>query len=213
MSMEYRELRGYDDLFEECAEWMGLKWTKSMIKRELRGFFPGITLRVMDYIMYRARKVIRSKYGINPQEYKGSQITFYEYVMRGKEKMHDKLTAAERLDKLFGLEHISDDNVDDIAAQIRDGITSMKASVPNPNEKGSDETKVNESKPEEDNSNGRERDSKLGQSSSDNSNESTNKEDFADISDDNVPPELLEGIKFNKDDSSPPPYDPNDLGL
>lgn len=108
------EYKFADELIDAVMEWIGMKWTPSMIRRELREIFPDITFKTCMWLMNKAKKLIRELHGIDPSEYKGSQIAFYETLIRGKKiKIADKLKAAERLDKLFGLESIL--NVDPAA--------------------------------------------------------------------------------------------------
>jgi len=102
-----RDYGDCEEIVEAVMEMIGKRWTKSMIKAELRKWFPGLTDSSAQWIITQAKRLICKIYNIDPHEYKGKQIAFYESVIRGGAKVHDKLTAAERLDKLFGLEHIT----------------------------------------------------------------------------------------------------------
>jgi len=114
----FDEIRDFDDVIDECMEWLGKKWTTAMIKMQLREAWPGIELRTIYAIIKRARKKICKLYNIDPNEYKGSQIAFYESVIRSKAKHRDKIRAAERLDALFGLEHLTAVDPADLATKI-----------------------------------------------------------------------------------------------
>lgn len=115
----FDEIRNYDVIIDETMEWLGRKWTTGMIKMQMREMWPGIKVATIYAIISRARKKICALYKINPNDYKGSQISFYEYMMRKKGgKDRDKIKAAERLDALFGLEQISAADPEDIAAKI-----------------------------------------------------------------------------------------------
>jgi len=147
-NMDYQELRDYEEAIDAVVEWIGKKWTKSMIKRELREAFPGIYLKTCNFLIYKARKKIRELYGIDPSFYKGSQISFYESVIRGKSKIRDKLSAAERLDKLFGLEQISTQDVNITIQKVQEALKEMDESV-----LGSEDKKSGECKNESDGQN------------------------------------------------------------
>lgn len=113
--------RDYGDcleIVEACMEWIARRWTKSMIKRQLREYFPGLSASSCQYVITRAKQEIYKRFGIDPKDYKGLQISFYEAVIRGDAKVRDKLTAAERLDKLFGLETLVSEDPGNIAAKI-----------------------------------------------------------------------------------------------
>jgi len=127
--MDYGELKYYDGVIDAIMERIGKKWTKSMIKRQLREWFPGISLNTCTFLIGRAKKKIRELYNIDPSEYKGSQISFYEFVIRSKSDLKHKLIAAERLDKLFGLEHVSIKDPSIIAEKIQQALKEMDESV------------------------------------------------------------------------------------
>lgn len=113
MKKSQPEYKYADELIDAVMEYIAQKWTPSMIRRQLREYFPDIILKTCNFLISKARARIRERYGISPEDYKGEQIAFYESVIRNKAKLADKLKAAERLDKLFGLENIS--NVDPAA--------------------------------------------------------------------------------------------------
>lgn len=127
--MDYTELRDFDEVIDYVMECIGRKWTKSMIKFSLRDFFPGITTKTCVFIIYKAKKKIRELYNLDPSDYKGSQISFYESVIRGPSKIKDKLVAAERLDKLFGLEHAISVDVTTTAEKIQKALKDIDESV------------------------------------------------------------------------------------
>lgn len=102
-----RDYGDCEEIVDAVMDMIAKRWTKSMIKRELREYFPGLSATSCQWIITQAKRKICKIYNIDPQEYKGKQIAFYELVLRSKEKIKDKLAAAERLDKLLGLEHIS----------------------------------------------------------------------------------------------------------
>lgn len=113
------------EIVEEVMEWIALRWSNSQIKRELREWFPDITSVAASFLISAAKKEIRKRYNIQPQEYKGRQIAFYEWVIRSKNKTRDKLTAAERLDKLFGLENVDTEDAESTAHKIRKAINEI----------------------------------------------------------------------------------------
>lgn len=107
------------EIVEEAMEWIAKRWTFSMMKRELREWFPGLSDASCRWILTQAKREIIKRFNIDPKEYKGKQVAFYESIIRGKnEKTRDQLTAAERLDKLFGLESISTEDPALVAAKI-----------------------------------------------------------------------------------------------
>jgi len=108
MSKKQTEYRYADELIDAVMEYIARKWTKSMIRRELREWFEDITLQTCNYLIGAAYRKIRDRYHIDPDQYKGQQVAFYESLIRDKHvKAADQLKAAERLDKLLGLENIS----------------------------------------------------------------------------------------------------------
>lgn len=119
------------ELVEAVMEWIGMRWTVSMIKRELREFFgDDLSFKTCNYLIKAANAEIRKRFNINPQDYKGIQITFYESIIRNRsEKTKNQLTAAERLDKLFGLEQVSSDDPEILARKIRDALKEMDESI------------------------------------------------------------------------------------
>jgi len=127
--MDYKELKDFDEVIDEVIEWLARKWTTSMIKRQLRELFPGISTRTCVFLIGKAKKKIRELYGIDVAEYRSNQISFYESIIRNKSKIKDKLTAAERLDKLFGLEHVSIENPNDTARKVQDALKEMDETI------------------------------------------------------------------------------------
>jgi hypothetical protein len=117
------------EVIDQVMEWIGMKWKKSMIKAELRKWFPDLKGMTAEFIISAARKKIKVLYKIDATEYKGKQIEFYESIIRGKAKHRDKLTAAERLDKLLGLENISTDDPLITAQKIREALNKMDNTV------------------------------------------------------------------------------------
>lgn len=126
------------ELVEAVMEWIGMRWTKSMIKRELREYFgQDLSFMTCNFLIKAACLEIRKRYNINPQYYKGKQIEFYESIIRNRhEKTKDRLTAAERLDKLFGLENVSTEDPDVVASKIREALKEMDESVGGQDEQG-----------------------------------------------------------------------------
>lgn len=119
------------EIVDACMEWIGMRWTTSMIKRELRAIAAlYLSDRTCKTVIRAAEARIRKLYGIEPQYYKGKQIAFYEYIIRKQgEKTKDKLAAAERLDKLFGLDQISGVDPEATARRIRDELQAMDESM------------------------------------------------------------------------------------
>lgn len=119
------------EIVEAVMEWIGMRWTPSMIKRELREYFGAdLSFQTYNRLFKAAGAEIRRRYNIDPQYYKGVQVEFYESVIRNRfEKTKNKLTAAERLDRLFGLEQITGDDPELVARKIREEIKAMKESV------------------------------------------------------------------------------------
>lgn len=115
------------ELVETVMEWIGMRWTVSMIKRELRSYFGNdLSFQTCNYLIKSAKAEIRKRFNIDPQEYKGIQITFYESIIRrSKEKTINQLKAAERLDSLFGLEQVTGDDPEVQARKIREALKEM----------------------------------------------------------------------------------------
>lgn len=119
-------------LVEACMEWIAMRWTKSMIKAELRDHFKNdINLVQVNAIIKAANAEIKRMYNIDASEYRGRQISFYELVIREEKylkeiiKLVDRIKCAERLDKLFGLEVIQPEDADAIAQRVRDALIAM----------------------------------------------------------------------------------------
>lgn len=131
MPITDRDYAECTELVEAAMEWIGMRWTVSMIKRELRSYFGShLSFGTCNWIIKAANKLIRDRFNIDPQEYKGIQITFYEGIIRNcKEKTQNQLKAAERLDSLFGLEQISSDDPEIIARKIREELNAMNESM------------------------------------------------------------------------------------
>lgn len=127
--MDYKELKDFEEVVDYIVELIGRKFTQSMIRRKLREFFPGIKIKICNYLHYKAKRKITELYGIDPQHYKGTQISFYEGVIRNPGKVKDKLVAAERLDKLFGLEHVSGVDPSSVAEKIQLALKKIDDSV------------------------------------------------------------------------------------
>ena len=133
------------ELVEAVMEWIGMRWTTSMIKRQLREFFgKDLSFQTCNYLIKAACKEIRKRYNIDPQYYKGVQIEFYESIIRNiHEKTKNKLTAAERLDKLFGLEQITADDPEVQARKIREALKEMDESIED-NKDGGEQRSTND---------------------------------------------------------------------
>ena len=143
---EQKQIERAQIVIDQVVEYLAMKWTKTQIFNHLRGTFPDLKRRTVRALIRKAGKDIMARYGINPEEYKGEQIAFYEYVIRGrsydrkdgcKSTVKERLVAAERLDKLFNLENIVNSDPADKAAQIMEFIKQARATVGsgvNPNE-------------------------------------------------------------------------------
>ncbi len=91
----------------------------------------------VKWLIKTARERIVARYHIPVEEYKGEQISWYEYVMRAKSfdksgapaKMCDRLRAAERLDALLNLENISNDDPAEQAKKIHEFLRAAEATV------------------------------------------------------------------------------------
>ncbi|KKL11009.1 hypothetical protein LCGC14_2550120 [marine sediment metagenome] len=117
--MDYKELTDSEDVIDAAVEWYGKKWHKGMMYAEMRKWFPGVSIGTMNRVLKIARHKICALYGIDPLEYKGSQISFYESILRdNKNKVDSQIKAAERLDKLFGLEQVSGADPADLARKV-----------------------------------------------------------------------------------------------
>ena len=119
-------------LVDACMEWIAMRWTKSMIKAELKDHFKNdIHWSQVEAIIKAAKTEIKRIYCIDASEYRGRQISFYELIIREKKyydeiiKLEARLKAAERLDKLFNLEGIQLEDVDAIAERVRDALQAM----------------------------------------------------------------------------------------
>lgn len=119
-------------LVEACMEWIAMRWTKSMIRAELRDWFKeDINYKICQSIIRAAKDEIKRKYNIDASEYRGRQISFYELIIREKKyynehiKVESRIKAAERLDKLFNLEGIQAEDADAIAEKVRAALQEM----------------------------------------------------------------------------------------
>ena len=134
---EQKQIERAQIVVDQVAEYLAQKWTKSQIFNKLRKTFPDVKRRTVRALIRAAGKDIMARYGINPEEYKGAQIAFYEYVLRGtsfdnegcKSTVKERLVAAERLDKLFNLENIVNSDPAERAAQIIEFIKQAKQTV------------------------------------------------------------------------------------
>lgn len=129
MSIDYSK---WPLLVEACMEWIAQRWTKSMIRAELRDWFKDdINATVCQAIIKAAKDEIKRKYNIDASEYRGRQISFYELIIREKKyykefiKVQERIKAAERLDKLFNLEGIQAEDADAIAERVRAALQEM----------------------------------------------------------------------------------------
>ena len=119
----------YDLLIEACMDWIAQRWTKSMIRAELNeNFGKDIDWRTCQSIIKAAKNEIKRKYNIEASEYRGHQISLYEFIIRERKyydefiKVADRIKCLERLDKLFNLEGIQIEDADAIAGRIRDAL-------------------------------------------------------------------------------------------
>jgi len=119
-------------LVEACMEWIAQRWTKSMIRAELRDWFKDdIDSAACQAIIRAAKNEIKRIYNIDASEYRGRQISFYELIIREKKyyneliKVESRIKAAERLDKLFNLEGIQAEDADAIAERVRAALDEM----------------------------------------------------------------------------------------
>lgn len=129
-----------DLIVDHVVELLGRRYRKSQIKLELQEINGGTTVdwRVADRIISLARMKIRDVYGVDPVEYKGASIEFYSSVIRDpKSRTGDKLQACERIDKLLGLEHLSDEDPKVYAAKVAEALKAMDDSVTGVDEKES----------------------------------------------------------------------------
>lgn len=112
-----------------------------MIKAELREWFGDkLPSTLCERIISCARRKITSLYRVDPMEFKGSSIEFYQSVIRNPRiSVQCKLTAQERLDKLLGLETMSIDNPAVYAAKVAAAMKAADGTV-----SGSDVTDVDE---------------------------------------------------------------------
>lgn len=132
MTIDYSK---WPTLVEACMEWIAQRWTKSMIRAELRDWFKDdIDWRTCQCIIKAAKEEIKRKYNIDASEYRGTQISFYEMIIREKKyyaeniKVESRIKAAERLDKLFNLEGIQAEDADTIAEHVRAALQEMDES-------------------------------------------------------------------------------------
>ena len=134
---EQKQIERVQIVVDQVADYLAQKMTKTQIFNKLRGVFPDIKRRTVRALIRAAGKDIMARYGISPEEYKGEQIAFYEYVLRGqsydkdgcKASVKERLAAAERLDKLFNLENIVNSDPADKAAQIIEFLKQADATV------------------------------------------------------------------------------------
>ena len=141
-----REYKDVDILIDQVCDWIGQKWTESMIAFKLREKLdPGLKRSTVKHMVKQAKTRIMQRYHISPEDYKGEQIAWYEYVQRGKSftgygdgapaKMCDRLRAAERLDALLNLENISNDDPAEQAKKIHAFLRAAEATVSQEDEK------------------------------------------------------------------------------
>ncbi|MBW2675209.1 MAG: hypothetical protein JRD89_17665 [Deltaproteobacteria bacterium] len=144
---------------DQVADMLAQKWTKTQIFNSLRKTFPDLKRRTVRALIRKATKDIMERYGIDPEEYKGAQIAFYEYVLRGtsfdndgcRATVKERLVAAERLDKLFNLENITNADPAEKAAKIIEFIKQAKATVGSgvdPNKKAEEDDTEQLNKPD-----------------------------------------------------------------
>lgn len=121
-----------DLIVDAVVEWLGKKYRKSQIKLELAKINGGerLDFRVVDHIISLAKKKIRNLYHVDPIEFKGSSIEFYQSVIRNpKAKIKDKLVAQQRIDVLLGLEHLATDDPAIYAEKVKAAMKAMDDSV------------------------------------------------------------------------------------
>lgn len=151
-----QEYRNSDILVDYVVDLLAQKWTRSMILHEIQVTLDKeVKLSTVITLISSAKKRIVKRYHISPEEYKGEQVAFYEAIIRGKtnsanglpSKISERLTAAERLDKLLNLEHISNDDPADKAAKVREFLRAADATV---SRKPDESNNKSSSKPRED---------------------------------------------------------------
>lgn len=121
-----------DLVIDAVVEWLGKKYRKSQIKLELAEINGGKRLDpwVVERIISLARKKIRDIYHIDPIEFKGTSIEFYQSIIRHpKYSIKYKLIAQARIDALLGLEHLSSDDPTVYAAKVTEALKAMDKSV------------------------------------------------------------------------------------
>lgn len=117
------------DIIDMIVEWIGRKKTKSQIKQEIKKLCPGLTPRNIEPLITLARRKIAQLYNIDPLEYRGSSISFYESVIRSDASLRYKILCQQRLDALFGLEHISTDSPAGYAEKVLAAMKEADGSV------------------------------------------------------------------------------------
>jgi len=205
------------ELVEAVMEWIGMRWTVSMIKRQLREYFgKDLSFMTCNYLIKAANREIRRRFNIDPQHYKGIQIEFYESIIRNQyEKTKNKLTAAERLDKLFGLEQIIGDDFEVQARKIREALNEMDESVRGQNNggeqksvdegEGNNDTRSSTESNDRGTTNGADNEEQAGRNveSSEDTIVKGNKTDEAEesvIENNNLPQDIMEEINSLKDE-------------
>lgn len=122
-----------DLVVDHVMELLGKRYRKSQIKIELAKLLNNgkpLKLTVVNKLINLARKKIRELYKIDSTEYMGCSIEFYSSILRDERaSLKYKLTANENLDKLLGLENISNEDPEEYASKLREAMKIMDGTI------------------------------------------------------------------------------------
>lgn len=121
-----------DLIIDHVVELLGRRYRKSEIKMELAKINGGnpLNFRIVNTIISKAKAKIRTMYGIDPVEFKGLSVEFYQSIIRNeKSALRSKIRCCENLDRLLGLEHLTADDPTALASKIAEAIKAMDETV------------------------------------------------------------------------------------
>lgn len=128
-----KEIAEYDELIEQVVEWLGMQWRRCQIREGLLKILGEDELPsgLLDHVIELARKRIRDRLKIDPEEFRGYSLTFYSSIIRDERAgLKYRLHAQTRIDKLLGLEAINLDDPHAYAEALRNAVRGMDRAVP-----------------------------------------------------------------------------------
>lgn len=119
------------EVVEMVMECLGRRYKKSQIKAELRKIIPNLSRQACEKVIAAARKQIREKFKLDPQEYRGYLIEELERLLRNdRTPTKFRLKTIHELVLLLGLDHIAETEAPEAYAEkVKEAMRAMDASI------------------------------------------------------------------------------------